>query len=314
MKFIYFLIYLTLTTQMVRISVAQYLSPVAKKLHTLCLDNSPHEIKNVEILNALVCGESLNNYNLNVLFIAVGLIHIFVVSGSHLNKIYKLTCITTQFMEKITHPKLSFLLAQLQIIFLLIYCLMCNLNPPVTRSMMILILLTTLKKINLNLSLTSVTLIAGLICLLIEPRWSISLSFQMSWLIQLIVMQSYNSISRNKSIIENFAVYLCLIPTFNVLGFPSIISILIAFALSGVVEFILFPLSFLTYFTHKVAPLFDIICDKFVTVLALFETYTTKTSAHQEQIIQLNWFIICMLHTFLTIQTTQKYREQDSLT
>jgi len=313
MKFIYFLIYLTLTTQIVRISVAQYLSPVAKKLHTLCLNNSPHEIKNVEILNALVCGESLNNYNLNVLFIAVGLIHIFVVSGSHLNKIYKLTYIPIQFLEKFTHPKLSFLFAQLQIVFLLVYCLMCNLNPPVTRSMAILILLTTLKKINLHLSLTSTTLVAGLMCLLIEPLWSTSLSFQMSWLIQLIVMQSCNSISRNKSIIENFTVYLCLIPTFNILGFPSIISILIAFALSGVVEFILFPLSFLTYFNHKMAPLFDLICDKFVAVLALFETYTTKASAHQEQIMQLNWFIICMLHAFLAIQTTQKHREQDSL-
>lgn len=299
-------------TQTVRISVAEYLSPVAKKLHTVCLKNSPSDSKNVEILNALVCGHSLNNYSLNTLFIAVGLIHVFVVSGSHLNKIYGLTHFAIQFSQKIIIPQLSFFLMSLQILLLFIYCLVCNLNPPVTRSMTVLILLMTLKKIKLNLSLSFVTLISGLICLLIEPNWSNSLSFQMSWLIQLVIMQNNDQHSKSKSIYESLTIYLCLIPTFNLLGFPSVISALIAFILSGVVEFVLFPLSFLTYFNHSITPLFDTICDQFVIILQQFETYTTTASAHQEQIIQLNWFIICALHTFINIQTTQYYRKQAS--
>lgn len=308
MKLIYLLIYLVLISQTVRISVAQYLLPVSKKLHILCVQNSPPDIKNVEILNALVCGESFNNYSLNTLFITVGLIHIFVVSGSHLNKIYEVINIPAQIIQPETKVMMNFFLVVFQISLLSLYCLICNLNPPVTRSLIMLVFLITQKKIDLNLSLSLTSILAGLVCLLFEPSWVNSLSFQMSWLIQLILMLTQHQFHQKKSIFAALAVYLFLIPTYNILGFPSLISILISFVLSGFVEFILFPLSFLSYFNKLVAQFFDLICNHFITALQGFETYTTITSAHQQIITNLNWFIICVLHIYISTRTTQNRR------
>lgn len=316
MKIIFILICLTLMSSAVRLSVAEKLMPVAKKLHSMCLTETTEKLKNVEILNALVCGEQLNNYSLNTLFIATGLIHLLVVSGSHLNLLNRminnlLTIINIENKLNIHDSYRS--LIQLCILFF--YCLVCNFNPPIVRAFTFLCFIFLQEHLRIKFSLNHILILAGLTCLAVESTWICSLSFQMSWLIHTISIFSSNAFQSRSKIKNQIAIYLALIPTFHLLGFPPLNSIIISIVFSSAIEFILFPLSFLTYFFNNLGFIFDLACDALIRGLQFLETSIIPAvpTTQNIQINLLNWIIICSLHLILELKITSDLRSKESL-
>ncbi|MFN3454649.1 MAG: ComEC/Rec2 family competence protein [Pseudobdellovibrio sp.] len=273
-------------------------------LHLKCIQYAPDNLRNLEITQALVCGKNLTSPETTQLFIASGLIHLFVVSGSHLiilnkmaHKIFNLAPATKNRTRSILTQN------NLILALLFFYCGICNFNPPVVRSFIALYLVVLFKKTSLKITLQNITLISGLLCLMLSPSWANSLSLQMSWLAALGLL-IINEFYKNASpLIKNSVFYTQYLATFQVLGIAPLNSIIIAITLTSFLEYILFPLALLTYLTRGVitSSVFDLTIDIIIFILSHLELETTSKVFKHQSIIFYNWFIIFLLHYFIYI-------------
>lgn len=299
MNFVYILIYLSLITHTLRISVVENLIGYFSSFHILCLQSTPENVKSVESLHALVCGKSFNDVSHANLLVASGLIHLFVVSGSHL-----------KILEKIVFYALKnrfyFLTNFLQpIIFtiLFFYCAVCKFNPPIFRSLISLIILAEIKKRNLTWKAENLILISGFSCLTLSPTWINSLSFQMSWIASLSLCVISYFFLKTSLIWKNSLFYLQYLATFNFIGIPQPASIGIATLFTTFLEWVLFPLALAVYVLPFLAPVFDFLITSLNAILSRLELTVIFRPADNEKMILINWVFIISLHLFLIFTT-----------
>lgn len=126
------------------------------------LPNSPYHV----LYDALVCGSTLPAGHEKQLFVDTGLIHLMVVSGSHLI-----------FLEML----LGFLPRRIRLAILGGYCYLTGFQAPVVRAFLRRALALPLRA---RLGTTSLQLEAAAVCaaLLLYPEWLVSRSFLMSWM------------------------------------------------------------------------------------------------------------------------------------
>ncbi len=288
-------IILIFTLTLGRISFLVPLFDSSLWLHDLCLNILPSNSNSLAELSALTCGQSFSNNSDYKLYISSGLIHLFVVSGSHLN-------LMSQFLNYFIKP------SAIKITLLFIYCAICLLNPPVVRSFFALLIHEIIAKNFENNYWPKhyCLLLAGLLSIAFHSDWVNSMSLQMSWLAALNFQLYEQKMNWFPSIIKQFLFYILFFFCYSLFGFSSPLVILICFALTPFLEKFLFPLSIIVALFHPAEPLFNwtILSLKwFLEKLPLsFEMEQIQGLWNSSSVINLNWIIILMIHLILFIK------------
>jgi len=186
---------------------------------------------------ALICGVPLPAGVEKQLLLDTGLIHLLVVSGSHL-----------AFLES----WLSFLPRGLQLMCLTGYCYLVGLQPPVVRALTRRALSQPLQR---KLGLTSLQLEAATIfavLALLHPPWILSRSFLMSWMCGLALCSP--RVTRAPPTLElTVKAYLFLTP----FCWSSPLSLLWNMLITPLVGGLLFPARLITVLLPPLAPITD---------------------------------------------------------
>lgn len=286
MNFVYILIYVSLISHTFRFSVVDFLIGFFSSFHVSCLKSAPENIRSVESLHALVCGKNFSDPEQTNLLIASGLIHLFVVSGSHL---------------KILQKIILYFLCNKYLVFTLLffYCAVCKFNPPIFRSLIALLLLATIENFKFRCQPQNLILISGLICLSLSPQWINSLSLQMSWIAALTLLVISFFFAKSSELFKNSLFYLNYLTTFNFIGIPHPASIGISTLLTKFLEYVLFPLALAVYIFPFLGQVFDAVIYILSRLLVRLELTVIFRPLENEKLIFFNWVLILSLHLFL---------------
>ena len=301
MTFVLFLTVFVMANTVIRFSFLDFAQPLATWLHQSCIDYGPQNVKAVKELNALVCGQDFQSLADSEIYIHSGLIHLFVVSGSHLVLIQR----TFLKFEKFFEDRTQFVAQLLTLIihsFLFIYIFICDLNPPIVRSYFFIVVLSFSKKYLLQVSTQNALLIASLCGLILQPHWITSLSYQMSWIAGITLIYIDEIYRQSHLLIKNFLFYMHFYLTMLFLGLPQVVTVLISTAISPLLEYILFPLAFIVYILSDLGPLFDVLITVLKFVLNQFELKPFLRDFNSYLVISLNWLLIFALHFFIHVR------------
>ncbi len=286
------LLFLTYVSYQIRFSILTELILRSNDLHNTCLNLLPKNPQTQALLQALVCGHNFESFETAQLYTSSGLIHLFVVSGSHLLLIFRVLDFIFKKIE-LRHSK------KIILSLLFLYAAVCLFNPPVTRSLVGLILIDILSTKIKYWPKDFVVLLAGLFCLMLSPSWVSSLSLQMSWLAALGIVFNQRYLKNSRKLTQQMPFYIFYTLTFSALGFPQIAIIVISLFFTPVLEFILLPLAFLVLAFPFCDPLFEIVITVLNFVLSHLELSTSDVITPFENTIVFNWYLIFLIQLFL---------------
>ena len=199
--------------------------PYISYFHDQCLSlvpSTPHR----DLQNAFICGHNKIKPSHFQLFRDLGLLHIIVVSGSHL------IFLSNLLKKVIPKTKISFSILNS---ILIIYSFCCLLEPPVVRALLQLQIYYIDNKWRFNWSRGKQILLSGLWSLCLFPEWLHSYSLILSWLASL-------AISLNKKLRwQSLSCYFILIPVLAQWTFTHPITILVNWLFTPILSFVFFP-------------------------------------------------------------------------
>lgn len=205
------------------VQIFDWLAVQTEFLSAHCLSLSPFKNQTQNVWQALVCGQSLIQTEFwGRALRSSGLIHIFVVSGSHF-------LVFTWILNLLRVPIL------IQNIILWLFNAMTGFTAPGTRACLALSLQNTF-----NLQDHQKTMCIGFLCLGLQPDWIFSYSFWLSWLAGFMLQFCPKDPLR---IIQNFLFF----ATWSLLGTPlSPWALVFNIILAPLIGWVLFPLALLS--------------------------------------------------------------------
>ena len=284
----------------VRFSFFEIAQPWSIFFHNFCLQRLPEQAQSYPELQAIVCGKNFADASVSEIYTATGLIHLFVVSGAHLLLIQKI-------LHKIYDPKRNFVLIGL---CLLIYGLCCNLNPPVTRSLIALAIGAVTSKNRLYWPENFKIFIGGLIALIFHPAWITSVSLQLSWLAALIISMNSLYLAKKSILLRQVVFFIFLAPVLSFFQTPNPLTIFTNLIFAPVLEFILFPLGLIVWLIPAFYIFFDHTLFALRAVLQAFEFQTNKSfQENQTLLVIIGWTLIFTLQFYLHFKELDHRRD-----
>lgn len=247
-----------LTAGYFRFSVLSALSGISEKAHLFCISRIPTESHYFSELSALVCAKNFSTLSESKLYLASGLIHLFVVSGAHLILIEQIFLFIASSWP---HARLCLFL------LLAAYAFMCGLNAPICRALVSYALTAYLSSKNIQWPVSYRCLITGLITMNLNPAWVTSMSLQLSWMAAFATSLTTAFHKQGLVLIKQFIFFVLLLPALIFLQQPSLTTVLMNLFLAPVLEFVLFPLALLTWFLNPFYLLFDPVLTFFQRIL-----------------------------------------------
>lgn len=350
MTFLLQLLFFVLALTIFRHSFINLWSEKFNFLHQHCLIVSESETEFKSLIQALVCGESFSQHQPQIytLFVRTGLIHIMVVSASHLSFLKKIIqifltsiyfCFTKirqiqfcQYQKHQQHQQKNEHKHQelFQLLILGLYVAVCQFNAPVFRAWLFLGLQEAQNQSLIKISKASLLLLTGLFCLTFNYTWLDSISFQMSWLTALILISNAAPITNdtqpflkmtlqeqilkiNTGLKTKFKIsgqiFLIFFPTFFLLGFPPLTSLFVGLVGVLFIEFFILPLAFMSLFSDFALGLFTFFIKQLLQFLNYFNFNSVYFDANKNYVLICNYFLIFSLHFFLE----QKIKKQNLL-
>ena len=297
-----FLILTLIFVAAVRFSVLEIVQPWSIFFHEFCLNRLPLESYSHAELQALVCGKNFVDASISDIYKSTGLIHLFVVSGAHLILIER---ILRHFFDP-THKKNIWLLA----FCLLIYAFCCNLNPPVTRSLIALAIGSVTAKNHLRWPENFKILICGLFALIFQPIWITSISLQLSWLAALVVSINSLYLSEKNRLLKQSLFFVILAPVLAIFQTPNPLTIFMNLIFAPVLEFILFPLGLLVWLIPPLYIFFDYTLFALRVSLQKFECQSNQNiQSNQTYLVFIGWTLIFTLQFYLHFKELDHRRD-----
>ena len=294
MLLIFLVVFITQVFSEFRFSVIAELAHVSEIAHKFCVSSVPIDSRFQSEIAALVCAQNFFSEQEKNLYVASGLIHLFVVSGSHFllleSMLYNISGRNYKFKKAI-------------LILLLIYAFMCKLSPPVCRSFISLSINQFLYSMNIRWTAHYLILSAGLICLLLNPDWACSVSLQLSWIAGLCIGSTAAFNNPRQILFRQWQIFLLMFPTISFFQTPSFSGILSNIFLAPLLEIFLFPAALIVCIFNSLYPLFDEIMQAFRQILISFEFKTIPNlNSIPDALIYWNWVLILFLHLFLHLK------------
>lgn len=283
---------LTYAFYSIRFSILNNFIFLSNEAHRFCLSLLPENPLTQPTLQALVCGQNFNSAEDSQLYASAGLIHLFVVSGSHL-------ILMERFINWIIKTLNFKYPTTTKLVILFLYCLVCDLNPPIIRSFLNMSWVALLVLQHKHWPKDYILLLTGLLCLLLQPQWITSLGLQMSWLAALAIQLNERYLFNAPKLLHQLTFYILFTFSFSCLGFPQVTAILTCLIFSPILEFVLLPLAFLII----PFPFLDVMFEKIIALLNfLLSHMELRTSLVQTNVnltVSINWFLILALHAKL---------------
>lgn len=210
-------------------------------------------------IQALLCGEKITDTQLKDHLSKTSLIHIFIVSGSHL-------ILLDRFLSILKIPLF------LRFLSLGFYSLAVGWQAPAVRALGALFLRWGLQRWRIAFPADLVVLACGMLTLAIFPTWWQSLSFQMSWCAALALsapsVVGLSSRSWKAALLSHFLILLIMAPL--LWGWASLhpVGVLSNLLLAPVVALVLLPLSFVAVFHEFFLKLFAQVMSFFESTLS----------------------------------------------
>lgn len=276
-------------------------SNVSEEIQRKCFKILPDSSKHKSALASLVCGQKLTNEKLKLELSKTSLIHLFVISGSHL-------ILLEGVLRLIRMPD------YLRFIILSFYTLATGWQPPTVRALFSVGLRHLLRRFKCFLPGDLQTLLAGLVLLFFFPAWWNSLSLLMSWCASLALctpglFRIKNNFTR--TLVSQFAIWTFML--FPLWGIGSLhpLSLLYNILLAPVISFILLPLSFLAVVHPWALALFERVLEFFGRTLSLFsEPILTERGVSPP--VSYLWIWILVLHLTFHFLRLKLWQGRDS--
>lgn len=267
----------------------------------------PQSISKME-LKALVCGENFEQLQNSQFYISTGLIHLFVVSGAHL-------LVMRALIQFFFSCFLFFLSSKTQkyltLFCLFLYTAVCEFNPPVTRSLFVLILSADFFETKLFWPQHAKIVMSGLLSLVFCSDWVSSISLQLSWLIALGGLFNSKIFLKPSALLRLALQSLWIYPTLLLFQNLSPFSLLTQLIFSNFLEFFLFPLALLVLLIPSLSYSFDEIVLGLRHILQLTEIPlmpSAISSDFKSKLIFINWVLIFSLHLAIHLLHMRKER------
>lgn len=275
-------------------------SNVAAIFHQKCVQILPTESVNPKTLSSLLCGENITDISLKQNLIKSSLIHIFVISGSHLILLDELLSIL----------KIPLFV---RFIFLTGYSLATGWQAPAVRALIALATRTFFKFYKWPFPSDITVLCTGMITLCLFPEWWNSLSLLMSWCAALaLCWTSVLRIRENfwRTFLSQLAIFLFM--SLPLLGIGNLhpLSVIFNLLLAPVVSFVLLPLAFLSVLIHPLLKVFDFVMRLFSTALQFFSEPITVAAGERASIEYL-WLWIFTWHVIFHFLRLKIYQGRD---
>lgn len=206
--------------------IAPLLITLSTRLNSICIQASPTSHWKYAY-EGIVCGVPLTNSDFKSHLITTGLIHLIVVSGSHL-------LFLEAFCEKFCKKK------SVVVAMLIFFTLLTNLQPPAVRALISIFLNQFSNKYFLFWTKSQHVFVSGIITLLFFPSWITSISFVMSWSASFALASNR---FHNHRVRHHVWIFIILFPIFLPLSPLNPISILANLIFAPIIGTILFPIS-----------------------------------------------------------------------
>lgn len=233
-------------------------SALSEHFHEKCLQGLPTSSKHHASLASLVCGEKITDQELKIDLSKTSLIHIFVVSGSHLLLIDELLSIL-----KIP--------VFLRFLFLGAYSLFVGWQAPAVRALCGLGMRILLLRRSLLFPSDLIVALTGFGVLTLFPAWWNSLSFLMSWCAALALCWAPLLRVRNswmRAFISQISIFLFMSAPLWGIGSLHPLSVVYNLFLAPAVSYILLPLGFLVTAFNSLTFTFDFAMTFFTSLLS----------------------------------------------
>lgn len=262
------------------------ISKISVITQKLCLAQLPLESTYINFYSSIVCGKKITTFDpLMNLFINCSLIHIVVVSGSHLiimNKFFSLI-----FKENI----------KLKNLLLFTYCLITGFQAPTIRAYLQILLHQFNGKFKKNWSPLQIQLYTFLTLLIFIPNWCLSLSFYLSAICALAIELTQQMTSLKKQCL----IYLLILFPILTISFPHPASIFSNLIFAPVLELILFPLcliaTMIPYF-YKLTDFILMIVEKILTHFWIFSSIDHEPLKVHKTLLGSYYFISILIFYF----------------
>jgi hypothetical protein len=223
------LIFLSLLNVSVWIPLEKiFLKPISQPFQKFCLERSQRLTEMRPPVESLVCGKKPNRSSeLQMWLVHLGLIHIFVISGSHLT-----------FLKSITKNYVSGIW---QFLLLLLFTLMSGAEPPIVRALIFVGFVAFVKPMMpMAPSSLWISIVGTLLVFTIHKH---ALSIALTWTATLVIF----SFQQKSEITRALAFYVFLFPLLMLMQVPHPFALLPSFVLNPLIGTILLPLSLLTW-------------------------------------------------------------------
>lgn len=262
-------------------------SDLADEFHKKCLQIIPTKTEHHNTLASLVCGEKITDESLKQNLQKTSLLHIFIVSGSHL----------ILFDELLSILKIPLFL---RFLFLSFYSLCVGWQPPAVRALIGFIAKEVLRRKKIFFPSDFSVLITGFLTLFLFQAWWSSTSLVMSWCAALAL--SFTNILRIKNpwmqaLYSQFSVFLFMTAPLWGLGSLHPLSLVYNLFLAPLVSYVLLPLSFLAVLFSPFLFIFEKVIYLFTNALSTLSepvelTKNTTLKIHLLWMWVFSWHIL----------------------
>jgi competence protein ComEC len=262
-------------------------SGLSESYQQKCLTLLPRESVNYSALTSIVCGEKIDDQNLKQNLVKTSLIHIFVISGSHLILLDELFAML----------RIPFFV---RFLFLAFYSVIVGFQPPAVRALSALGLRGVFKNRGWHFPADQMTLIAGCFTLALFPAWWNSPSLLMSWCASLAL--AWSSLLKIKNKIHRVLFNQCAVFIFMcapLWGLSSLhpLSLLYNLLLGPVVSYLLLPLGFLSVIVPHSVFAFDFVMTTFAQILK-WAAEPVPLASSKQILLSTLWVWIFCWHIF----------------
>jgi len=285
------------------------LAPVTTFMQENCADAFPKEMKTRAFAQSFICGQNISDREARELFQKTGLLHLMVVSGSHLQILSLLILLPW--------PKKWRERRGLQLILwtlLFFYCLLTGFQPPLVRAFFSRLISAASQKLHWHWDLGKVQIFSGLFILILIPEWILSFSFYLSWLasVGFLATPLYQK-SKKFQFVKN-ALNCLFIQAFMSVSFLqfSLLSFLMNCLFAPLIGIFLFPLSGAVLLFPFLVPAADWGWEKLIQFLSLVSNFS---SAFPSEFLKLTssrwiflWIFLAATHCFFEALRQWRYQ------
>ena len=270
-----------------------------------------------ELASAFICGTSIRDPFAHQIFVQTSLIHLMVVSGSHLQMLSQLLFWITPTRWK-SRP-LEFTISLL----LIFYALLTGFQPPVVRALISRLLLVFSRFFGWGWDSGKINLVSGLMLLALSPLWIYNFSFFLSWLACLGLMVApwcfpaawrpqRRWLAKASSVLQFWLSCFCVQVLMSVaLSSFSLLGLLMNSLVAPLISLALFPLSLSIVFIPALHGFIDAIWAELLRFLQYFAEIAAPSTASSfpspERWLPL-WIFLAFIHGFFEFLQRTRYR------